>query len=360
MRPRRSAAPYLVPLAPLVFAGAALGPTISVAGPPPPPGTIVWDSSDTSPDRTTRTLRFLVDPPVPAPAVPGMDAIKVTMVDLQNPVPPNAPCCPPPAFGTFESATCTAAGEANGCARWVGKPGTFYEFQGPPQSGAFRAARLQCAPFYTDWVLETHPGGSPSVITVVGAEIVPSSTYSVQAYGAACMGSEAGCLDVSPAVEMLTRRSGDVWPGYNPPLTSRQPDALDVVVEVSKFKACVGAPIKAIAQVQPNLLELNADVAAIDLATVVDAFKGLAYPFSGPCPCPSAVTCGPAAGSVACATPTVCTSSFGAGAMCVKTCVAGDNAGDPCITNTHCPGSTCGEADATPGYCRDRCGRCGP
>jgi hypothetical protein len=39
----------------------------------------------------------------------------------------------------------------------------------------------------------------------------------------------------------------------------------------------------------------------------------------------------------------------------VKTCVAGANAGDPCINNSHCPGSTCGA-----GFCRDRCARCKP
>jgi hypothetical protein len=44
---------------------------------------------------------------------------------------------------------------------------------------------------------------------------------------------------------------------------------------------------------------------------------------------------------------------FGAGSECVKTCVGGANMGDPCVTNLHCPGSTCGA-----GFCRDRCGRC--
>jgi hypothetical protein len=309
-------------------------------------------------------LRFLVDAPVA-----GLDAIKVTMVDLQNPVPPNAPCCPPPNFGTFESATCTAAGEANGCARWVGKPGTFLELQGVPGLGSYRAARLQCTPFYFDWITET----ATTPITVVGAEILPSSTYSVQAYAVSCMGAEAGCTDVSAAVQMLTRRSGDVWPLYNPPSTTKQPDGLDIAVMFNKFRAIPGPPSKAIAQVYGNLPELNSDINALDIATVADAFLGFAYPFSGPCVCPSAVTCG----STSCTSPTVC-----AGGMCVKTCSGGPNDGEPCLNGKHC-GNTCatgprvGQPCATDsdclvgntctivgtcgrGVCRDRCGRCTP
>ena len=129
----------------------------------------------------------------------GLDAIKVTLVDLQHPDPRNLPQYPPPNYSTFDTGThgtcagattspnynghhcstdadclgpndmistddgtcslpgpaCTAAGETNGCSRWVGKPLTFMERQGPPASGPYRAARLQCTPVYFDWVMET-------------------------------------------------------------------------------------------------------------------------------------------------------------------------------------------------------------
>ncbi len=151
---------------------------------------------------------------------------------------------------------------------------------------------------------------------------------------------------------MFTRRSGDVEQAYNPPATTTQPDALDVAAVVNKFKYLPGAPVKAISQLQPNLPELNGDINAIDVLTVVAAVKQLAYAYSGPCPCPSTVTCG----STACTSPTPCVTAYGAGAMCVKTCNGGDNAGDPCINNSHCPGGgTCGSP-----FCRDRCGRCSP
>jgi hypothetical protein len=215
-------------------------------------------------------------------------------------------------------------------------------------AGPSLAARLQCTPYYGDWK-------SKGPIWVVGAEIMPSSTYSVQAYAASCLGSEATCTNVSAPVTMYTRRSGDVEAAYNPPATVAQPDAIDLTQVVNKFKNVVGAPVKCRAQLQPNVPELNADLNALDIVAVVDAVKQFAYAFRGPCACPSAVRCPPAVGSMACTSPTPCTTAFGAGAMCVKTCSGGANAGDSCINNTHCPGSTCGA-----GFCRDHCGRCTP
>jgi len=315
-----------------------------------PPGNIVWHADDLSTDRTTRSLRFRVEG---KPNGSLEDAIKVTMIDLQNVT--NAPCCPPQNFGSFESATCTGDPvPGGGCARWVGKPGTFLESQDDPSGPTYRAARLQCSPFYFDWITET----TTKPITVVGAEIMPSSEYRVQAYGSSCAGNEGTCTNVSAPVTMYTRRSGDLNAVYNPPGTTTQPDAIDVTQLVNKFKNVPGAPGKAITQLQPNLPELNGDINALDIVAVVDAVKGFAYPFAGPCPCPSLVTCGPGAGSLACSGGVdTCTGSglpgLGSGATCVKTC---SGSGDPCINNGHCPtGETCGNP-----YCRDKCGRCTP
>jgi len=160
---------------------------------------------------------------------------------------------------------------------------------------------------------------------------------------------------------MKTRRSGDVAASYNPPATTGQPDAIDVTEVLNKFMNKTGAPVKARSQVQPNLVELNGNISGLDVVAVVYGVKGFAYPYGGPCPCPSLVTCGPATGSLACAGGVgTCTGSalpgLGLGAMCVKTCSGGTNAGDPCINNNHCPGGgTCGSP-----YCRDKCGRCKP
>jgi hypothetical protein len=166
---------------------------------------------------------------------------------------------------------------------------------------------------------------------------------------------------VSAAVPFLTRRSGDVASEFNPPATTGQPSALDVAALVLKFKGAVN-PVKAIAQLQPNLVELNADVGALDIVAAVDGAKQLAYAFTGPCPCPSLATCNVlecVPGQTTCTTSSA--SGLGTGATCVKVCTGGTNAGEPCINDTHCPPSgTCGNGGANPGFCRDRCGRCSP
>jgi cysteine-rich repeat protein len=289
------------------------------------------------------------------PTVPGgpwgpLTALRVRMIDLQNPDPPNAPNHPPKDFSAFESATCTAEGETQGCARWVGPPATFLEAQDSPDLGSFRAARLQCTPYYHDWANEGR-------FHVTGAEIIPSSFYDLETLASTCMGIEDTCADVSDPVRLFTARWGDVTPQYAPPALTSQPDGLDVTQLVNRFKNVPEIPSKAVTQLQPNLPELNGDINGLDIVAVVDAAEGFAYPYGGPCPCPSLVTCGrttPPAGTP-CTSPTVCVTAFGAGAMCVKTCAGGANAGDSCINNTHCPGSTCGNP-----FCRDKCGRCSP
>jgi len=361
--------------------------TVTVTECSPAPPNIVWNPDPLSPDRTTRSLRFRVEG---KPNGSLEDAIRVTMVDLMHPDPRNLTQYPPPDFTTFDTGTygtcagattapnfnghrcaadadclgpnmgittddgtcslpgpvCTGEGVATNanlnqgsCARWVSKPGTFYETQGPPQSGPYRASRLQCTPVYYDW--KSEPGGQ---VTVVGAEILPSSEYSVQAYVASCMGNEATCMNASAPVTMYTRRKGDLDDLYQTPSPDAltQANAIDVAQSVNAVKHILGAPSHARAQMQPNLPDLNTDCNVLDIVEVVDSLKRTAYSFSGPCPCPSTVTCG---GS--------CTGCAG---MCVKTCTSGDNIGEPCINNNHCPNGAC----AATGTCRDRCGRCSP
>jgi len=297
-----------------------------------------------------------------ATAGPGaIRALRVTMVDLQNPVPPNLPQNPPPNFSAYEAGlNCT---DPSGCVRWVGPPNTYLESQDSPGSGNYRAARLQCTPHYQDWT-------TAGLFYITGAEIVPSSAYDVHSFAASCATMETTCIDFSPTLRLTTARSGDVEAPFNPPSTTTQPDVTDVAQLVNKFKSLVGAPIKAISQLQPNLPELNADINALDILAVVDALKQKAYAFSGPCPCPSLMTCGSLAppSGTPCATDAACIalpalSGGGPGAKCVKTCVGGTNDGEQCINDTHghCPGGgVCGNGGTTPGFCRDRCGRCTP
>jgi thermitase len=305
----------------------------------------------------------LIAPAASVAAAPT--ALRVRMVDVQNPQPPNAGCCPPPDFSAYEAGA--GSTDLGDCVRWVGPSAMFLEAQDTPASGAFRAARLQCSPYYHDW-------GSEGLVQVLGADVLPSSLYEVESLSAACMGIEDTCIDFSAPLRIRTTRHGDLAAPFQsptPPLT--QPNGIDVTTLVNKFRNLVGAPSKSVAQIQPNLPDLNADVNALDVTAVVDAFRGFAYPFSGPCVCPSTVMCG----ATPCTSAGQCTGPHGPGSLCVKTCSTGPQVGSICNTNLHCgqcatgvragwpcdadgdcPSSTCTLGTCGSGTCRDRCGRC--
>lgn len=261
-------------------------------------------------------------------------------------------------------ASCTAPGELLGCARFVGPPATFLESQERPQDGSFRAARLQCTPYYHDWANERR-------VHVTGPEVVPSSVYKLEALTAGG--------DVSGSVPLFTARYGDVTKPYAPPAFKTAPDSLDVAVLVDKFKKLYKIE-NAATKLSPNVIRLDIDVDALDITLCVDAFGGRAYAQSGPCACPSTVPCD----GTQCANDAACALIYGAGALCIPTCNGGANDGLPCGSNKDCnycaqgtrDGLPCpaGTGDPCPGggtcstdgvcgperYCRDRCGRCGP
>lgn len=302
-------------------------------------GAIVWDASPLSSVRSTRRLTFTVVAPATA-ADSQFTAIAIRPIELENPNPANQPCCPPVNFSAYEAPTCTAAGEGNGCVRWLGPPVTVLESQDNPALGSFMASRLQCTPYYFDWT-------TLGPITATGPEILPSSTYEISSYSISCQGVEATCPQVSPPVQAQTRRSGDIAMPWNPPATSTQPDPQDVVAVLDKFINRPSAPSKVVAQIQPNVTELNSNINALDTVATIDAFRGRAYPFSGPCACPSTVTCN----LTSCSGSNECS-----GGLCIMTCTGGAHADQPCRNNADCLGGSC---PAT-GFCRDRCGRCSP
>jgi hypothetical protein len=373
-----------------------------------PPDAVIPDPSADK----TRSISLTV-PSAVATGSPNQTAVKITMMDLQNPIPPNnnpvGPCCPPGNFTTFDTAmnSVCAGGDDQGyrcppstcpggscpgpvgcseaffagppqqgsCARWVGPPLGYLESNDSPALGNYRVARLQCTPYYHDWSVE-------GIVNVIGAEIVPSSIYEVEVYSYACKGEEDACIAVSDPVIMTTRRAGDITTPFQggPPLT--QPNAIDVTNAVNKFRNLAGSPPKVISQVQPNFPDPNSDINAIDIVTVVDNQRGFGYTYSGPCTCPSTVPCN----TTACAGASACTGLYGAGATCIKTCTSGPRTGHPCNNNlncgaciggpasgngavgipcdanTDCVSNNCGlgicPTGATPGFCRDRCGRC--
>lgn len=202
------------------------------------------------------------------PATPDDTAIRVEFQSLQRPTPPNLPIFPSPDWSDRERHV-----------RFVGPPGLCSETQIPPAS--FNCASLQTTPVFRDW--DGILGGAP--LHVRGVELVPSSTYELTQVPSWCAGTEATCADRSDPLIVNTQRWGDVVAPFQapaPPLT--QPNILDIAAILDKFRGVLGAVIVARADIQPNLPTFVINIA--DIASGVDAFRALAYPFPGPAQCP--------------------------------------------------------------------------
>lgn len=175
-------------------------------------------------------------------------ALRMTLTDL------------PPPFTSF-----------NGQIRWVGPPQLFNE--DPGSAVTYHASALQCEQYFTDW-------GAIGLLHVYGPEVVPGADY------------EFAAVQCDPSMEsnfsapllVSTGRWADIAAPYNPPSPTTQPDALDVVGMVYKFKGLPGAPIMARADLFPRIPDHTCN--ALDITVCVDAFKGGSYPFAGPAVCP--------------------------------------------------------------------------
>ncbi len=201
-----------------------------------------------------------------APGNPGAQtAIRVTMVSLQRPDPPNQ-ASQPPDFSSFE-----------GQSRWVGPPQDYTDSGNPEVT--FKAASLQCDPHFMDW-------GAEGLIHIFGAEILPSSEYDVAVILPDC--DTANESNFSAGLTVRTGIWGDVVePLQQPaPATRSQPDFGDIGGLVDKFRAGPTAPSVQRAKLQPDVPDPASLINFSDIAVCVDSFRGAAYPFSGPTPCP--------------------------------------------------------------------------
>jgi len=227
---------------------------------------------------------FLSDCPAPETAAAEMDgfsknrfisfvpenlgaqtAIRVTLVSLQHPDPPNQ-SAPPPDFTTFE-----------GQVRWVAPPSDFTETATPPAT--FRASQLQCDPYFMDW-------GTVGLLHVYGTEVLPSSEYEVASISPDC--DTLNETNYSPTLTVRTGIWGDVVAPFQEPspATRSQPDISDVSGIVDKFRSAPTAPIVARSIMQPNIVDPAIPVGFSDISSCVDSFRGIAYPFAGPTNCP--------------------------------------------------------------------------
>lgn len=212
------------------------------------------------------------------PGNPGCStALRVTLSSLHHPDPPTSPSSPPQDFVSSQ-----------GQVRWVGPPSDFPESSS--DGTTFKGAKLQCLPHYMDW-------STVGSLHVYGSEILPSSVYDVQAVAIACLPSVEANYSLPP-LSVTTARWADVAPPYQQtcavsgctPCTAvdcvSQPDALDIVSMVNKFKSLAGAPSKVEAQLQPDAPDPLDDLNALDIVVAVGAFKGFGYAYAGPTACP--------------------------------------------------------------------------
>jgi len=157
----------------------------------------------------------------------------------------------------------------NDAIRWVGPPQVF-----PDGPGAtFVAARLQCDPYYGDW-------SSIDLLHVYGEGVIPSAVYAVETL--ACGGVAAGI----GSLLIETAKWGDVTEPFHGQGLGTQPDFLDIAAVVATFADAIDNPGKARAQLQPDVPDPAATVDFKDIADTVNAFTGVAFPYSGPANCP--------------------------------------------------------------------------
>jgi len=203
------------------------------------------------------------------PGSPGLQtALRVTLTTL------------PPEFAAYE-----------GTQVWVGEPVEICENSGqstPPPEGC-GPAWVPGGPALTMWSANLqatqycYDFGSVGLMHVTDREIVPGATYNVQAIDCtADPGNEANYSDPLP---INTSSWGNICGPWDVDHWSAPDESVDVTVDVTacldKFKNAFGAPIKARADVDPDVPEWKINIST-DVTRILDAFRGQPYPFDGP------------------------------------------------------------------------------
>jgi hypothetical protein len=231
----------------------------------------------------------------------GMEtAIRIRLADLHNPVPPplgSVPsfevmeggfrylntvpaalsrCCNPTtnplACNTTTScnsdADCSALGANNTCYKNLCPDSTAF-------ATYFRCGLVRATPEYRDW-----SDFSDLVTYATGASVSPSSVYGAAHLSAACMGNEEHCFAASPEITITTERWGNVDCSN---ANNGIPTASDIALVTGKMKDVPGAVIKPRAHVRAAVLDPMSVTNAQGVGRMVDAVKGMQYPFHITC-----------------------------------------------------------------------------
>lgn len=197
-----------------------------------------------------------------------------------------------------------------GQALWVGPPQEYPEDDSSDPTRTFTGASLTCEPHYQDW-------SGIDTLHVFGPEIVPNSQYAVLVLNEGCPTTSAD--NFSPPTQIDTSAFGDVVAPFFP-LGLPQPNFQDVSAFVARFLDNPGAPIKASAQLVPNVLAPVDRISFRDVNAVAQSFLGGSYldivPDAQACACPSAVTCG----ATPCTADVQCADGFCVNGFCTDAC----------------------------------------
>jgi hypothetical protein len=162
--------------------------------------------------------------------------------------------------------------------RWLGPPVPYVIAEASPTQ-TFTASKVQCDPYFA--ADEVWP--ATSLLYVLGAEVIPDSLYEVKMLRADCIDFDVCGLSVG---SFQTGRWADVVPPFEINAPGSQPDIGDISGMVERFRNSFGCPSKAQSQLQPNIPDPSRKVNFSDISNAVNAFRGFAYPYAGPSPCP--------------------------------------------------------------------------
>ena len=174
-----------------------------------------------------------------------------------------------------------------GTLMWVDEPVEVCESSAqttPPctPSGTSRASRLTCEAVYRDW-------STVGPIYVYDDEIVASAAAGAQESAMYAIAPiHDGCPTIDPPNARFTMALwGDVtggWDGSSWTAPDGVVDQDDIDAVVAKYQNLTNAPIKARADLDPDVP--NRLVNFIDIGKTVDAYHGYLYPYDGPSGCP--------------------------------------------------------------------------
>jgi hypothetical protein len=168
----------------------------------------------------------------------------------------------------------------NGAGLWLTAPDEVSELSGngagdPATAPTAWFAGLTCTgPAFLDWT-------ALGTVNVHHEGIVPGGHYRIQVIDAACPIIEG---NFSPTLDVTNQQWGDVSGPFNATTrTWTAPDGsvdvtLDTTACLEKFRNSMTAPAKARADVEPRRIDLK--ISINDVTRILDAFRGLGYPFT--------------------------------------------------------------------------------